>query len=233
MTWCSMRNLLLVSFALFLGCANAAEPKAEPKAQPKADPFAGWEKEITGIEKRLKDKPPETGGIVFAGGSTIRMWDVAKAFPKLPVVNVGFGGSTVPDVTHFTSRLILPLAPKTIVYYTGDNDLAKGATPEKVGDDFATFVKLIHEKLPKTKILFVSVKPSPRRWALFDKQTKANALVKELIGKDELLAYVDVVPGMLGKDGKPIPDQFVKDELHLSAKGYEVWTAVLSKVLEK
>jgi lysophospholipase L1-like esterase len=37
---------------------------------------------------------------------------------------------------------------------------------------------------------------------------------------------------MLGADGKPLPELFVKDGLHLTPKGYEVWTAAVQKALK-
>src|SRR5687767_4464865 len=55
--------------------------------------FQRWEREVVGIEKRLAADPPAKGGVVFAGSSSIRLWDVRKAFPDLPAANVGFGGS--------------------------------------------------------------------------------------------------------------------------------------------
>ena len=46
------------------------------------------------------------------------------------------------------------------------------------------------------------------------------------------LTFVDVVPLMLGADGTPIPELFVKDGLHMTPKGYELWTAELKKALK-
>jgi lysophospholipase L1-like esterase len=43
---------------------------------------------------------------------------------------------------------------------------------------------------------------------------------------------VDVVKPMLGDDGKPKPELFVKDGLHLTDKGYELWASVLKPVLK-
>jgi lysophospholipase L1-like esterase len=50
--------------------------------------------------------------------------------------------------------------------------------------------------------------------------------------KGEGLVFVDVVPLMLGADGAPDPELFVKDGLHMSAKGYELWTAAVNKALK-
>ena len=199
-------------------------------AQP-ADPFAKWEKEIAAIEKRLKESPPKPDPVFFAGSSSIRLWDLKKSFPDLAAVNVGFGGSRIPDSTHFAPRIILPYKPKAIVFYAGDNDLAGGGSPKQLADDFAAFAAAIHKGLPKTRVLFIPVKPSLKRWELFDKQKEANALVKAQCEKNDRLGYVDIVPGMLGPDGKPNPELFVKDGLHLSPKGYEVWTAAVKTAL--
>src|SRR5262245_7628741 len=119
--------------------------------QPPADPFAKWEKEVSAIEKRHKETPPKKGGIVFAGSSTIRLWDVKKSFPDWDVANCGFGGNQVRDNTHFAPRLILPLEPRAIVFYAGDNDLNAGRTPEQVLEDFRAFTKTVREKLPASK----------------------------------------------------------------------------------
>ncbi len=36
---------------------------------------------------------------------------------------------------------------------------------------------------------------------------------------------------MLGKDGMPLPEIFVKDNLHMNAKGYALWTPILEPFL--
>ena len=195
-----------------------------------ANPFEKWEKEIAGIEKRLTDAPPKKGGVLFAGSSSIRLWKLAEPFPA--ATNAGFGGSVVRDSTHFAPRIVLPHEPATVVFYAGDNDIANNRKPEQVRDDFQAFAKLTHEKLPKTKILWLAIKPSLKRWEMYDKQKSANALVKELCGQDDRLVYVDTVTPMLGTDGKPTPDLFVKDGLHLSDKGYALWNELLKKCLK-
>ena len=76
----------------------------------------------------------------FAGSSTIVRWDLNKYFPDAGYVNVGFGGSTIPDSTHFAGRIITPFKPGTIVFYAGDNDVSAGRKPEEVAEDFKDFV---------------------------------------------------------------------------------------------
>lgn len=201
-------------------------------AEPPADRFARWEKEITSIENRLKAMPPTKGGVVFAGSSSIRLWKLDAGFPDLHAVNLGFGGSEIRDSTHFAPRILLPLEPATIVLYAGDNDVANGRSPEQVRDDFQAFVATIHAQLPKSRILYVAIKPSVSRWSRFETQSKANARVKAVCATDSRLTYVDVVSPMLGPDGgKPAADLFAKDGLHLSAKGYAMWNQLVAKAL--
>lgn len=214
----AMKPLLAIALFTF-GAARADELDSK------------WEKEIAGIEKRLKDAPPKPGGVVFAGSSSIRLWDLKKSFPDLAATNVGFGGSEVRDSSAFAARIILPHEPNAIVFYAGDNDIANKRTPQQVADDFAEFAKAIHAKLPKCRILFVAIKPSPSRRAFYESQTKANALVKVAAANDGRIGYIDVVAPMLGKDGEPKAALFEKDQLHLNAKGYELWTGLVEKAL--
>lgn len=195
------------------------------------EPAGKWDKEVAAIEKRNQDAAP--GGIVFAGSSSIRLWDVKKSFPDRSVVNAGFGGSQIRDCTQFAARLVTVHKPAAVVFYAGDNDIGAGRTAEQVRDDFAAFADAVHKEAPKCRVWFVAVKPSPKRWAKYDTQTKANALVKTLCEKDATLGFIDVVPAMLGPDGKPIPELFTKDDLHMTPKGYEVWTAAVNKALGK
>jgi lysophospholipase L1-like esterase len=86
---------------------------------------------------------------------------------------------------------------------------------------------------PSCRILFIPVKPSIARWKKFDVQSRANTLVRDDCARVERLVYVDIVPLMLGAEGAPSAELFVKDGLHLSPKGYEIWTAAVKKALKE
>ncbi len=201
--------------------------------QAPVDPFEKWEKSIVAIEKRLKEKPPAKGGVAFVGSSSIVNWKLDKFFPGKDYANVGFGGSEIRDSTHFVDRIVVPLEPATIVFYAGDNDINAKRTPDQLLEDYRAFAKAVHAKLPKAKIDYIPVKPSIARWKQYDVQKVANAKVKDYCATDERLGYIDIVPAMLGPDGMPIVELFVKDGLHMTDKGYEIWTAAVTKALAK
>ena len=217
-------------FTLFMLLAS---PSADTAPPPRAaDPFARWEKNIAAIEKRLAANPPKPGAVFFAGSSSIVKWDLKTFFPDANYVNAGFGGSVIADCTHFAPRLLTPYKPSVIVFYAGDNDIGRGGKAAAVLADFKAFVAAVRKDNPACRVLFIAVKPSLARWNKFEEQQKANALVKAYCEGEKGLTFVDVVPIMLGSDGKPEPDLFQKDGLHMTAKGYERWTAAIQKAMK-
>jgi lysophospholipase L1-like esterase len=210
--------LAILAFAVF---ANFA-----------ASPFEKWEPEIQKFEAQDKLQTPPKGATLFVGSSSIRLWtNITAAFPKRTVIARGFGGSTMADAAHFVDRIVLPYQPKQIFVYEGDNDLAAGKAPETVAADFKAFYEKVHKELPKTKVWFISIKPSPSRWNLEKKALEANALIKKFTKGKRTLGYIDVWNPMLGTDGKPRPELFGPDNLHMNATGYELWKKIIGPKL--
>ncbi|MBI3467383.1 MAG: hypothetical protein HY000_30610 [Planctomycetes bacterium] len=162
----------------------------------------------------------------------MRLWNLAESFPDLKCTNRGFGGSQMADSAHYADRIVVPYRPRVVVVYAGDNDIAAGKTPEQVFADAKALVTAAHTKLPQTRIVFISIKPSIQRWRLFDKMREANRLIAEFTRQDSRLGFVDVTEAMLGADGEPRPELFVKDGLHLSPAGYKLWSSLVRRQLE-
>lgn len=215
----------LLAILLFLAwSAHAVEPA-------KFDP-ARWETTIQKFEAQDKQAPPAAGGALFIGSSSIRKWDLRKWFPDhADAINRGFGGSHMADSTYYAERIAIPYKPRVIVVYAGDNDIAGGKSPQRVLSDYQAFVKKIHAALPQTKIVYIAIKPSIARWSLVDKMRAANALIRKETESDERLSFIDIDTPMLGGDGKPRPELFVKDGLHLSDAGYKIWSGLVRPYL--
>ena len=190
-----------------------------------------WAKEMAAFEEQDRNDPA-IGGVVFVGSSSIRLWDLKKSFPDEPALNRGFGGSEIPDSVAHVDLLVIRHKPRIVVFYAGDNDIAAGRTPQQVFDDYKAFVTKVHTALPATRIAFIAIKPSILRWALVDKVRAANALVREYAAADDRLGFVDVDGPMLGWDEKPRKDLFIADGLHLTPKGYELWTTLVRPFLD-
>ncbi|HUY90712.1 MAG TPA: hypothetical protein VMV10_18405 [Pirellulales bacterium] len=93
------------------------------------------------------------------------------------------------------------------------------------------FAWAVHQALPETQIAFISIKPCPKRWALVDRVRRANSSIAEFIAGDKRLHFVDVFPPTLGADGKPRPELFREDGLHLTAAGYKLWASAVRATL--
>ncbi len=220
----------LLPFLLWIASATLPPLAAD---KPPVSPFARWEPEIQAFEKADQTNPPPRGGIVFVGSSSIRKWTtLADDFPGLPVIQRGFGGSQIMDSTHFASRIILPYEPKLVVLYAGDNDLATGRKPGQVLADFKEFVSTIRAQAPGAGIAFVSIKPSPSRWKIADQMRAANRLIAEFCRGDSKLRYIDVFTAMLADDGKPRPELFLGDQLHMNRQGYALWSSIIRPQLK-
>ena len=75
--------------------------------------------------------------ILFTGSSSIRMWSTLKEdFAPMPVINRGFGGSTIPEVNHYAERIVHKYKPSLIVFYCGENDISESHPPAIVFQDF-------------------------------------------------------------------------------------------------
>ena len=218
-----------LALALLLVAASAAAP-ARAQLPPAAarDTASQWEGDIRAFEAQDRASPPPRHGILFVGSSSIRFWDsLASDFPGVPLIQRGFGGSELGDVLHFVDRIVIPYEPRTIVLYAGDNDIANGKAPEDVEATYRAFVARVEAALPGTRIVFVSIKPSPSRWALADRMREANARIERLTTADARLSYVDVFGPMLGANGRPRPELFRDDSLHMTPGGYGVWVRAL------
>jgi lysophospholipase L1-like esterase len=202
-----------------------------PAAQPVSDK---WEKDIAAFEAQDAKTPPPKNAVLFVGSSSIRLWKLKESFPDLPTIHRGFGGSEVADSVRYAKRIVTPHAPRVVVLYAGDNDIANGKSPERVLADVKDFIALVKNALPETKIVYIGIKPSVQRWKLIDKIRAANRLVHDYVAeqKSEKLAFVDVDRPMLGADGKPRADLLLDDGLHLNEQGYALWTKLLRKEIE-
>ncbi len=221
--WDTLRRLSLGAAV----CAAMMALLSPLPANAQNDPDPGrFAEEIVAFEQwDLKNTIPERP-VLFTGSSSIRLWQTGVYFPDLPVVNRGFGGSHISDVNFYLERAVVKYAPRAIVFYAGDNDIAGGKTPERVLEDYKVFVARIHAHRPEADIFFIPIKPSLARWALWPQMLRANVMIAEFSATSPRLHYIDVATPMLGVDGTPRPEFFLEDGLHLNRDGYDLWAQI-------
>ena len=195
-----------------------------------------FQNEIQAFKKQDSISPPPANAILFVGSSSFRKWtDVQSYFQGYTIINRGFGGSVLPDVIRYANDIIIPYRPKQVLIYCGDNDLAAydSITPQIVTGRFKQLFYVIRNALPKTRVSFVSIKPSPSREKLMLKMIQANQLIQSFLKKQKNTSYIDVFRPMLLPTGKPKPDLFLEDNLHMNEKGYAIWQKLIEPYLIK
>lgn len=191
---------------------------------------AVWEPEIQAMEARDAARPPAAGGVVFVGSSSIRMWDTLEAdMAPLAVVNRGFGGAQVDAVLRFAPRIVVPCRPRAVVLGAGENDLEplRGKTPARVVADVRALWALLRPCEGLGRFYVLAIKRSPARRVSWPAADECNRLLDDFARGEARVAFVDVATPMLAADGSPDPGLFLDDGLHLSARGYAVWTGVV------
>ncbi|MBL9173568.1 MAG: hypothetical protein JNL10_08545 [Verrucomicrobiales bacterium] len=191
-----------------------------------------FESEILAFEQTDRRTPPPPHPVLFVGSSSILRWtNASAAFPDQPVLNRGFGGSTMRDLLHSFDRLVLPYRPRAVVVYEGDNDLARGDAPASVASDFVEFLERMDRQLPATPVILLAVKPSGSRAALRAAQQDLNSRLAAFAAHRPNVLWVDTFSPMLDDRGEPDPDLFDADRLHLNRQGYEKWIPRIAAAL--
>jgi len=202
-------------------------------AAPDPDP-ARFANEIKVFDEADAKSPPEKGGIVFTGSSSIRMLSLPKVFPGLKALNRGFGGSHTSEVNHYLDRVVLRYEPSTVVFYCGGNDLWDKKTPEQVEEDFTELRTRLFAKLPEARLIVMAIRPSPARVSIREVEAAMNLRFKKAAEADPRITFVAGSWDRFLEDaGKPQPTLFIKDGLHMSDAGYALWKELLTPLLEK
>jgi lysophospholipase L1-like esterase len=221
------RNSLILAATCLLAVASASVA-SPPEHRPGSAAQDRWEETMAAFAAADLEDAPLAGSVLFVGSSSIRLWSTLEnQFGAAQVLKRGFGGSRLTDCVKHLDRLVVQYQPRVVLLYAGDNDLAEGGSPDDVLARFKAFTEGVHGRLPDTRIVFISIKPSPARRALIGKARAANELVRAYADEHPRVDYVDVFTPMLAADGMPRAELFRKDALHLNDDGYALWGEII------
>ena len=136
-------------------------------------------------------------------------------------------------VKYYTPYILFPYHPRKIFIYAGENDIAVGETADSVFANFKTLWQMIRKNLPKAKIYFMSIKPSPSRVQFTAEFDKANALIKNYLSGKPNSLFIDVDTAIYKRETtRPDSSLFEQDYLHLNSGGYDRWQKVLEPYVD-
>lgn len=176
--------------------------------------------------------------LAFVGDSITRRWRGEgnkevwnKYWGSYRAVNMGIGGDRTQNVLwRLKNGQLDGYQARLFVVMIGTNNCWGPKTvPEDVAAGIKSIIDLIQAKQPKSKILLLSIlpvgqKPNPGRKTRDD----VNKLISKFHGG--AVEYLDISTRFLEPDGT-ISKDVMPDFLHLSPKGYEIWSeAIKDKV---
>lgn len=194
------------------------------------DPFAAVVRAFAAEDDAA---PPPPGGLVVAGSSTIRRWASAqRVLSPWDPVQRGLGGARLADLAHHAEALILRHAPAGVVVFAGTNDLADGRSIASVVDAWRCLATRLQVRSPGVPLLYVSITPTPARWAIWASADAVNRQIAALAAAHPSLHFVDTTPAFLATGAPPAARLFVEDGLHLSTEGYALFERAVVEAVD-
>lgn len=216
----------------------APEPPKEP-ADPKLIPttplpgyFAEYPKAWMAFhESNLRRAARMNVDVLFLGDSITQGWGNAgkeswdKNFIPLKAANFGIGGDKTGNVLWRIEHGELDrISPKLVVLMIGVNNLWTGMnTGEEIAGGIRAIVEKLRARLPQAKLLVLGVLPigakadEPGRLAVKEINEHAAKL-----DDGSTVMFADLGSKLVQKNGQLIEGAYLPDNLHLTAKGYEV-----------
>jgi arabinogalactan endo-1,4-beta-galactosidase len=174
--------------------------------------------------------------LIFIGDSITDMWQYEPSFGadfgKYDALDLGISGDTTEYVLfRLENGEIDGLHPKLAVLLIGTNNAGVGDRPEWIAAGVKKIVDELHRKLPGTRILLLGIFPRDL------KDSKLRAVVaatNPLVAKfaEPNTTYLDIGGVFLDSNGE-IPPEVMKDLLHPTTKGYELWFKAMRPELDK
>jgi len=173
--------------------------------------------------------------IVFLGDSITQWWDAEffnHHFGMYTPINLGMSGHTSKDTLEYIELSKLNnFRPSKLVLQIGTNDGDRNMSTGDTLDNIQQICKLLLELSPATKIFLVG--PLPRGETTTDRYRIYNREVNKLLRvskRDPRVKYIDIGMMFTEEDGT-ISKNIMYDFLHLTKKGYEILSEVVSQFL--
>ena len=191
--------------------------------------------------KRIKDDNKIE--LLFIGDSITQGWSLApdvwkQYYGKWDTANFGDGGDYTQHVLWRVENGELEgIHPKVVVLLVGINNLyhSPGNTAEQTAAGIKKILDTIHGKLPETKVLLLGIFPYYRGKDAAGPRNAAaavNAIIKKYDDGSKT-RYLELGDKFLQADGNGISKEVMKDGLHPTAKGYQIWAENMQPLLDE
>lgn len=233
---CSMvAALVLVSLP-----AWAKPPAAPKKPRTPADAVTADVKNPERHEKFLARIQQGPVGLLFLGDSITDAWPRRGApswekFAPYQPADFGISGDRTEHVLwRITHGELDGIDPKLVVIMIGTNNIGHfdDEQPEWAAAGVKKILEIVHQKLPKAKVLLLGVFPRGAKDSMHRRKVEGiNEIIKNF-GDGQRTVYLDVSKTFLDAHGE-IPKDIMPDGLHPNQHGYDLWYDAMRPTLEK
>ena len=164
--------------------------------------------------------------VSFIGDSLTDGYDVEKYYPNYKVVNRGIGGDTTFGVENRLDSSAYDVHPKVVNLLIGANNFST------MLDNYETIVTKIQSNLPETKIILCSLTSMTGNWGRNNEKARNNNVKIKEIADNHGCSYADLYNALLDPSTNELKEEYSVDGGHLTAKGYEVVTSVITPILK-
>lgn len=168
--------------------------------------------------------------IAFIGDSLTEYFDWERRLPAYEVANLGIAGEAVEELLGRLDHVIASLeAPEALFLMTGINNVAM----EEYGfaGDYRLTALRLAAAFPHALLVIQSILPVALPWV---DNGGIRSLNRELaaIAEEARASYLDVYSAFVDARGAPERGYLLDDGVHLSDKGYEVWSGMVEAFLK-
>ena len=178
------------------------------------------------------------GQVVFFGDSITELLPISDWYGEyslqsgLELYNRGIGGDSTLGLYRRAKENVLCIKPCAVVILIGTNDLGMGFDTDFLKSNMENILKLFKDECPGCKIILEAIYPVIEGRAGKRKNSdilEANRKYKALAEKYGA-TFIDLTDKLADEKGN-LKESCTYDGLHLSAKGYEVTTKEIAKLL--
>ena len=180
----------------------------------------------------FKVLPKSKNSIIFLGNSLTQNFELAELFHNLNIKNRGINGDKIEGVIY-RLKPIIQAHPKKIFIEIGINDLGLGGVKDSIVMNYKILLNILQKQCKSTKIYIQSLFPVDNGGCKMPSycNPKVNEDIIE-INKELLkyasqhdLTFIDTY-SKFQLNGQLNPKYSV-DGVHLTGKGYLLWTKIL------
>ena len=224
-----IRYIFLLISVLILSCSPVKKYQTLPEVK-------AWDNDIQKFEQLDKSEKYPDNAILFAGSSSIRLWTtLEKDMAPYPVIQRGYGGAKLSDFAIYAKRIFDPHQCRAIVIFIANDIMGspQDKNPDEVAALFKNVLKTIRSLHPKTPVFWIAITPTASRWKVWPQIQTVNSKIQKICENQKNTYFIKTDYAFLNDKGLPIDEYFRDDKLHLTEKGYSVWTGIIKKELNR